>query len=287
MLGFVLMVVPLQAEALFFEIVYASSDMQIEQQDPANLTGRQAREYRERLQQQYDAQASSSSQGFTKEEPVSEDVEVKHYYDQQHSSTSSSSKVMQTTSEAIQSSSVFSSVLYSPPPPSSKQQGQDKLTLEQIEAYANEAEANMDEQMEKLRDGFSVTSTSSLGSPLTVAQREAILRRDVRTTDQLKLFTRALTESNDSIRQISVDDTGVMMSLRRKVHLFGFLPLNTISKVSVDIDGTVTVDLPWWTVLARTGADADKQDLQQKVMRIEDQSVLRQLQEMMQVAANR
>lgn len=253
-----LALIPTSSYAFFLETTYASSDVPVTN-DPSHLTGRQARQYREQLQQQYDAESSSSA-AFTEESPSSPDVPTKtptHYYDQSVGASSSYSSVpfdTQVSSTSSSPSDVSSTSTYQQPVPNSHQEEQDRLTLEELEEYANEAEENIEEQREKLRTGFTVTSTSSLGSPLTPVQREAILRRNVRTVDQLQLFARALAESDENVRQITMNDTAITISYRSKAKLFGFIPLHFLQKITVD-SNRVSVDTPWWTFFAKDSTE--------------------------------
>ncbi len=251
LLVLILALIPIQAHAFFFETVYAT-DTPATTQDPSGLSGRAARKYREQLQKQYEAEAAASSESITKEDPITPEVPVKHYYDQEEEDTSLSSESSESSTSSTEVSSQSS---YVPVATSPKEQEElDRLTLEQLEEYANEASANIEEQMQKLEEGFTITSTSTLGSPLTSSQRDAVLRRNVRTVDQLKLFARALAESDDNVRQITVDEHGVTMSLRREAKLFGFIRLPYIEKTTVSDDG-VNVSTSWWSMFARTSTD--------------------------------
>ena len=157
-----------------------------------------------------------------------------------------------------------SSVYVPPAPRSEPEQSQeelDELTLEQLEAYANEAQQNLEEQLEKLREGISVTGTSTLGSPLPANQRSAILRSNVRTVDQLQLFAKALAESDENLRKFAVNDEGIEMTYRAKAYLFGFIPVSYLVSVHAMYDGTVEVDAPWWLFLGRDTNDEFTEEL--------------------------
>lgn len=260
------------AEVAFrlIEEVYASSPVETGTSDDnaGNLTGRQAREYRERLMDSYESEQSdeddtSSSAGLLEQHMASDTVPVNEAA--QTSSVVSISSESSASSESSEVSvSSISSVRTYAPTTLEQQEEQDRLTLEQLDEYRDEAYANQEEQMELLEEGFSITSTSSLGAALSSNQRAAILRRNVRTVPQLKLFARALAESDENLRKIEVSMNGIRMSYRRKAWLFGFIPLNYILDVSVE-DGVVSAPQPWWHTLSRDGVKDDVETLQQQL----------------------
>ena len=144
------------------------------------------------------------------------------------------------------------------------QEEQDELTLEQLEEYTNEVSENIEELIEALEEGFMITSTSSLGSPLPSTQRTAILRRNVRTVPQLKLFARALAESNSQLRKIEVIEDTITISFRRKAWILGFIPLNYIFETTV-VEDIVKVDKPWWLIFSRNDVDEHVAALQEDI----------------------
>lgn len=163
------------------------------------------------------------------------------------SSTSSAPSVPSVSSASSASFVSFaSSASFSPP----STEELDRLTLEEFEAYANEAAQNLEEQMKELAQGFSVTGTSTLGSPLPANQRSAILRSKVRTVGQLKLFAKALVESDEDIRKITVNDHSASITVRNTARLFWFIPIGYLSTTTAQFDGTVAVDTPWWLLLS-------------------------------------
>ncbi|MBT5637601.1 MAG: hypothetical protein HOG89_01650 [Candidatus Peribacter sp.] len=257
-----------QEVSFLIEQVYATSEIQVEERDISELTGAAARRYREqlRLQNEREAEeAASSSDGVLEETVDSPEMEVQE--------SSESSQVIESSES---SASEPAEPYYEPapaekpytPPPAVDQEEQDELTLEQLEEYANEASENIEELIEALEEGFVITSTSSLGSPLPTAQRSAILRRTVRTVGQLKLFARALAESDAQLRKIEVIEDSVVVSYRRKAYIFGFIPLNYIIETSVT-DDTVTVEKPWWLLLSRHDIDEHIDTLQQDIENLE------------------
>lgn len=242
-----------QEVSFLIEEVFASSPVE-PTEDVGGVTGRQARDYREQLRQGYEEQSSDS---LLNEDTVSGPVEVSEPVEQVEFSSESSSSV-EAASSAFSEEETVPVRTYVPPPPD--QQEQDRLTLEQLDEYRDEAYANKEEQMEMLEAGFSITSTSSLGSPLSSNQRAAILRRSVRTVPQLKLFARALAESDDNLRKIEVGMDGIRISYRKKAWLFGFIPLHYIFDIQVSDEG-VAAKQPWWHVLAKDGVAEDLEAL--------------------------
>lgn len=260
-----------QEVSFLLEQVYASSPVPVETQDPAGLTGRAARRYREQLQQQYDAEAStSSSESLLEEDVASSPVDVMKesvHTEQETESLEQETSSSEASSAAAEVESSSVAPVYVPRSSSSSSQDieeQDKLTLEQLEEYRDEAYENIEEQMELLEEGFTITGTSVLGSPLTTAQRGAILRRNVRTVPQLKLFTRALAESDANIRQIEIKENTITFSYRQRAKLFGFIPLTYLLNTDIE-NGTATVHQPWWHIIAADNVDTFKQELSEKL----------------------
>jgi outer membrane biosynthesis protein TonB len=266
---FVPISVSAQEVALFVETTYASEAVPVIQ-GPEGLTGRAARRYREQLQQQYEAEAAAAAQENVVEETVaSSPVEV----DPTPNSNPQPPTPTPTPTPNPQPPTPTPTPYPQPPtptptpdplPPTQTQEQLDELTLEELSEYADEAAANVEEQLELLSEGFSVTSTSSLGSPLPATQRAAILRRTVRTVGQLRLFARALAEGDENLRKIELDDNSTTISYRKKAWLFGFLPLNYILEATHE-DGVVRIDQPWWHVLSRDGVGELKDQLQEAV----------------------
>jgi hypothetical protein len=145
-----------------------------------------------------------------------------------------------------------------------EQEELDELTLEQLEEYADEAEQNLEEQLAELEDGFTVMGSSVMDDPLSPTQRAAILRRSIRTVAQLKIFTKALSESDENIRQVKLGDEKIEISYRQKAKLFGLIPLNYLLKTTVK-DGEVEVKQPWWHFLARDDVQSYKTTLQEQL----------------------
>jgi hypothetical protein len=145
-----------------------------------------------------------------------------------------------------------------------EQEELDELTLEQLEEYADEAEQNFEHQLSQLEDGFTVMGSSVMDDLLSPTQRAAILRRSIRTVGQLKIFTKALSESDENIRQVSLGDEKIEISYRQKAKLFGLIPLNYLLKTTVE-DGEVSVKQPWWHFLARDDVKTYKGELQEQL----------------------
>jgi hypothetical protein len=276
-----------QQVSFLIEEAHASSEIEVE--DPSGYTGRQAREYRERIQQQYEEEASSSSSEAVIEEtvttgPVEVQIPTNPTFSSEFSDASSSAP------EEPYYEPTPKSETYIPSLPAVDQEEQDKLTLEQLEEYANEASTNAEEQIEQLEDGFSITSTSSLGSPLPTTQRSAILRRNVRTVAQLKLFARALAESDANIRKIVVEDNTVTVSYRKKAWVFGFVPFNFILETTV-VENEVVVEKPWWLLFSRDDVDDHIAVLEAELTELEEeeegiQGLLKRMQKMMQAMSS-
>ncbi len=269
-----------QSVSFLIEEVHASS--QVEVQDPTGLTGRQAREYRERLQNQFEQEASSS-ETILEETVATSPAEVApaSSSDSSEFSESSSSNPVEPYFAPTPTPTPYS------PPSSKTQEEQDELTLEQLEEYADEANANVEEQITLLEEGFSITSTSSLGSPLPSTQRSAILRRNVRTVGQLKLFARALAESDPNIRKITVEENVVTVSHRKKAWVLGFIPFNYILETTVE-EGEIQVSKPWWLLLSRDDVDDHIESIKTDLSEIEDsedglQGLLKRMQHLMQI----
>ncbi|MCB9808439.1 hypothetical protein H6770_04260 [Candidatus Peribacteria bacterium] len=223
-----LVILPSTVSAMpFIDITYASSEV------PVATGGYNGGGGGGKSSQQYRSQQSSVIQ----EDPVTAEVPVYQY-----SSAPSASSLYSTTS---------SSPIQNPQLPTKSQQELDELTLEELEEYANEAAQNLEEQMQQLKEGFTVTGTSTLGSPLPTAQRSAILRTSVRTVAQLQLFAKALTESDEHLRKITVNNSSIEMTYRSKAYLFGFLPLSFLTTATASFDGSIEVDTPWWLLLTR------------------------------------
>ena len=271
-----------QEVSFLIEEVHASSEVEV--QDPTGLSGRQAREYRERLQQQYEAEAAASSvQNIIEEDVATSPIDT--VSSDSSSSDSSDASSVQPVEPYYEPTPASSSQPYTPP--SVDQEEQDQLTLEQLEEYADEANTNLEEQIALLEEGFSITSTSSLGSPLTTGLRSAILRRNVRTVPQLKLFARALAESDPDIRKITVEENTVTVSHRKKAWVFGFIPFNYILETTVE-DGSVSVDKPWWLLLSRDDVDEHVESIEKDISEIDDledglQGLLKRMQRMMEI----
>ncbi|MAE68780.1 MAG: hypothetical protein QF793_00795 [Candidatus Peribacteraceae bacterium] len=283
-LALVLFALPLPASAqqigFLVEEVYASSEPVIEE-DVSGLSGAAARRYREKLQQQYQQEAASS-EAIIEETVTSPPAEVQEPSDISDSSafSESSSSEPEPYFEPKPKPKPFV-----PPTPPIDQAAQDELTLEQLEEYANEVETNLEEQLELLAEGFSVTSTSSLGSPLPAAQRTAILRRAVRTVPQLKLFARALAESDAHLRKVEVSEGAVIISYRMKAWLFGFIPFNYILETSIE-DNTVTANQPWWHAVSRDNVDRYVAAMQAELNGLGEQSeesILNRIQQTMRM----
>ncbi|MBT5237037.1 hypothetical protein HOL63_01550 [Candidatus Peregrinibacteria bacterium] len=145
-----------------------------------------------------------------------------------------------------------------------EQEELDDLTLEQLEEYADEAEQSIEEQLTQLEDGFTVMGSSVMDDLLSPTQRAAILRRSIRTVGQLKIFTKALSESDENIRQVKLGDEKIEISYRQKAKLFGLIPLNYLLKTTVK-DGEVEVKQPWWHFLARDDVKSYKTTLQEQL----------------------
>ena len=272
-----------QQVSFLIEEAYASGEVPV--QNPAGLTGGAARRYREKLQKQYEAEAAASSaESIIGETVVSSPIEVVPSDNFASSESSESSIFIAPKKDIIVPKKEIISV------PVKTQQEQDELTLEQLEEYADEAAANVEDQITQLEEGFSITSTSSLGSPLPSTQRSAILRRSVRTIGQLKLFARALAESDDQLRKIEVREESVTVSYRRKAWMFGFIPFNFILETTVD-GKSVSVKKPWWLAIARDGVSdhiaAIETDLE-KLPEIEVglQGLLQRIQQTLQAISN-
>lgn len=225
------LVFPVSVAAMpFIDSTYATGTVPIES---GFSGGRSSQQYR-------------SVSSVIEEDPTTGSVPVRHYADPAPSSAAQSSSFSQFSSEPIPVP-----VILAPLKSIKTQEELDELTLEELEEYANEAAQNLEEQLKVLHDGFSVTGTSTLGSPLPAGQRSAILRRSVRTAGQLKLFAKALTESNENLRKITVDDESITMTYRSKAYLFGFIPFHYLTTVTATFGGEIVVDAPWWLSLAR------------------------------------
>jgi len=271
---FVILLLPLpcaaQEVSFLIEQAYASSEVQIE--------GGVA------------APQSSSIESVTKETVTSPSVVIPSSAPSV-SSKSSAPSVSSASSESdnlnLPTDNVVPKAPSQPAVPLSTidQEEQDELTLEQLEEYAKEASENIEELIEALEKGFTITSTSSLGSPLPSTQRTAILRRNVRTVPQLKLFARALAESNPLLRKIDIVEDKITVSYRRKAWILGFIPLNFIFETTVVAD-TVEVDKPWWLVLSRNTVGKDVEVLQQNITTIEDTNVLSRMQKILQAMSD-
>jgi len=235
-----------QQVSFLIEEVFASSEVPIE--PPEGLTGGAARRYREQLQKKYEAEAAASAaESITEETVVSPSVEVQPPSVSSEPSESSVSSIFITPKKDVVAPKVKIINIQT-----KTQQEQDELTLLQLEEYANEASANIEDQIALLTEGFSITSTSSLGSPLPSSQRSAILRRTIRTVGQLKLFARALAESDPYLRQIKIQEDTVRVSYRREAWVLGFILFHYILETTVQGD-QVTTDRPWWLAFAKDG----------------------------------
>ncbi|MDA0376620.1 MAG: hypothetical protein O3A80_04935 [bacterium] len=256
---FALVPTPCAAQEVSFliEQAYASSEVQVEERDVSELTGAAAKRYRQQLQLQYEqeeTQQSSSVESFTEETVTSPPVIIPS------SDTSESSAPSTPSTPSIPKPYVAPVELV----PVIDQEEQDELTLEQLEEYTNEVSENIEELIEALEEGFMITSTSSIGSPLPSTQRTAILRRNVRTVPQLKLFARALAESNSQLRKIEVIEDTITISFRRKAWILGFIPLNYIFETTV-VEDIVKVDKPWWLIFSRNDVDEHVAALQEDI----------------------
>lgn len=253
---FALVPTPCTAQEVSFliEQAYASSEVQVEERDVSELTGAAAKRYRQQLQLQYEqeeTQQSSSVESFIEETVTSPPVIIP---------PSDTSKSSAPSAPSIPKPYVVPVELV----PVIDQEEQDELTLEQLEEYTNEVSENIEELIEALEEGFMITSTSSLGSPLPSTQRTAILRRNVRTVPQLKLFARALAESNSQLRKIEVIEDTITISFRRKAFIFGLIPLNYIFETTV-VEDIVKVDKPWWLIFSRNDVDEHVAALQEDI----------------------
>src|SRR3989344_6432449 len=89
---------------------------------------------------------------------------------------------------------------------------------------------------------------------LPAGEREAILRADIKTVEQLKLFIRALAESDENIRKIEVVQDRIIISYRSVAKILGLFPVSYLLETTVDDDG-VSVPQPWWHFFATDGVD--------------------------------
>ena len=220
-IALVLLLCPTSASAFFVETTYASGEVPVQ---PVHRAASSA--------------FSSKALSILQQEPTSGAVPV----------------VPPVSSESFVSSKSFSSLASFRSSVSSivsKSTVQnDEEILRGIYEFSNE-EKTLSEQLEQLTKGFSITSTSTMGSPLPASQREAILRAKISTLDQLKLFTKALIETDDSLRKFVVTDESVTMTYRAQGYLLGFSPLSYLVTVTVHFDGTVDIDGPWWLLIAK------------------------------------
>ena len=274
------------AMSFLIEEVAASETVPIISPDVGDLRGGAARRYRQKLELQYQRERESSAQSqvqLLEEEVASPEAGVQETapatkpaeQDQKISEVHEDGDAGASVSSAVPVSSTPTAPAIPTPVERIKTFTQesieevDRLTLEQLEEYANEANENADEQIQMLQEGFSVTSTSSLGSPLSVAQRSAILRRTVRTVPQLRLFTRALAESDDNLRKIEIRSDRVVMSYRQNARVLGIVPVSYILETTVE--GTdVAINKRWWHVFTRDNLEEYQGELQTQLRILEE-----------------
>ncbi len=150
---------------------------------------------------------------------------------------------------------------------------EDGKVLSDLEAFSSPDEKTLEEQQALLRQGFTVTGTSTLGNPLPASQREAILRSDIQTFDQLVLFAKALAESDEHLRKFVVNDESIEMTYRASAKLFGFIPMSHLVTVTLGYDGTVVVNGPWWLLFASDTIDDATQAMQGLTGALEEASI--------------
>ncbi len=295
-----LLVLPHQACAeeisFLIETTFASSPIEpVSGSENPLPTGRAGRRYIERLNEQNNAEM-----GIVEEDVPSATVPI---IDPDSSGGQNSSSYLPSSFSSFSSESIVPTPTTTAPTPTptptsthsvKEQEELDELTLQELEEYANEAEANLNEQLQKLEDGFTVTGTSTLGSPLPSNQRRAILRRSIRTVDQLKIYVRALSETDENLRQIKLNDERIELSYRQKAKLFGFIPITYLLKTTVE-DSEVSVDQPWWHFLARDDVKEYKKQLQEQLDSLEEiepespedlDAILRKQQQVLQTLSN-
>ena len=259
-LVFVLVLAPLPCSAqevsFLIENTYASSPVPVQTVQPSGTTGGGTRT----IKSVQSSSQSSSSAALLKEDVTSGPVDTQEEVapppnEVEEESSASSEESVSSVSPFVPTKTVV---------PQVNQEEQDELTLEQLEEYRDEAYANMEEQLTQLEEGFIITGTSAMGSPLTVSQRSAILRRNVRTVPQLKLFVRALAESDPNIREIEVRGNSIVFSYRQSAKLFGFIPLTYLLQTEIE-EGVATVHRPWWHFATADGVATYEQKLQDRL----------------------
>lgn len=261
---FVILIAPVSVHAeevsFLIETTFASSN--VEPTPTVLPTGRAGREYIKRLNEANSSQAAEIVEETAPSAPVPivnpEPVPVQ---------SSSAAASVVPVAPVVEQEEPVEDVAPTPPPTTytaKEQEELDELTLEQLEEYADEATANFEEQLEQLEEGFTISGTSINESPLSPTQRAAILRRSIRTVGQLKIFTKALSESDENIRQVTLGDEKIEISYRQKAKLFGLIPMNYLLKTTVE-DGEVAVKQPWWHFLARDDVKTYKEELQNQL----------------------
>jgi len=83
---------------------------------------------------------------------------------------------------------------------------------------------------------------------------ETILKKDVETEDDLEEYAVAVVASDENIEKVSIGEAGVSMSYRYPAKLLWLLDVNYTMTTTVDMQGRVKVQRPWWLMFSKNNA---------------------------------
>ena len=225
--------VPAGASAAFFlETTYASSPVNIDVDvDAGGTVGEGVRGPSQNVQQHLSTGFVSSAMSLSEVSAVSSAAPAIQQAKPKTSASSSSSSAKSLSEEES-----------------------DLEILMGLPAFADEVTPDYVEEEKKIYQGLSFSGATEMDETLPPTEREAILRADIQTVEQLKLFIRALAESDENIRKIEVVQDRIIISYRSVAKILGLFPVSYLLETTVDDDG-VSVPQPWWHFFATDGVD--------------------------------
>lgn len=70
---------------------------------------------------------------------------------------------------------------------------------------------------------------------------------EVSTPEELRVYAENAIRGDENIEEIVFDDNRVEVSYKQRGEMFGFIPVTMTVKASIDAEGNVMVDYPWYS----------------------------------------
>lgn len=81
---------------------------------------------------------------------------------------------------------------------------------------------------------------------------------EVRSAAGLESYAAASVRADERLDSVAIADSQMRMTYRKEARFLGFVPGSVRTDVSVDADGQVTVDYPWYAFLFAKGESEDE-----------------------------